>query len=186
MRTNIKFALLIGLGALAVNQASGAFSGNLLLLIENPEGTLTATYNGVPLTVTGSADSWTISNPYSDITGPGAWQEPENNNTYNLLTFNGVNGITVQSDVSIDNAYFASLRAQYGNRFIFNNGANHVLGVDDSPAGEPNGGGFGSQNVTFIEVVPEPTTVFAGVGALGLLLFGAGAHSKRSVLRIGK
>jgi len=34
--------------------------------------------------------------------------------------------------------------------------------------------------------VPEPTTVFAGIGALGLLLFGAGVHSKRSVLRIGK
>jgi hypothetical protein len=34
--------------------------------------------------------------------------------------------------------------------------------------------------------VPEPTTVIAGFGALGLLLFGAGVHSKRSVLRIGK
>ncbi len=33
--------------------------------------------------------------------------------------------------------------------------------------------------------VPEPTTVIAGIGALGLLLFGAGVHSKRSVLRIG-
>jgi hypothetical protein len=34
--------------------------------------------------------------------------------------------------------------------------------------------------------VPEPTTLIAGIGALGLLLFGAGVHSKRSVLRIGK
>jgi hypothetical protein len=34
--------------------------------------------------------------------------------------------------------------------------------------------------------VPEPTTTIAGIGALGLLLFGAGVHSKRSVLCIGK
>jgi hypothetical protein len=39
---------------------------------------------------------------------------------------------------------------------------------------------------TGFAVVPEPTTVIAGFGALGLLLFGAGVHSKRSVLRIGK
>jgi hypothetical protein len=35
-------------------------------------------------------------------------------------------------------------------------------------------------------VVPEPTTMIAGIGALGLLLLGAGVHSKRSVLRLGK
>jgi hypothetical protein len=35
--------------------------------------------------------------------------------------------------------------------------------------------------------VPEPTTLFAGAGALGLFLLGAGARSRRSgVIRIGK
>jgi hypothetical protein len=34
--------------------------------------------------------------------------------------------------------------------------------------------------------VPEPTTIIAGAGALGLLLLGAGVHTKRSkVIRIG-
>jgi hypothetical protein len=37
-----------------------------------------------------------------------------------------------------------------------------------------------------VSAVPEPTTMISGLGALGLLLFGAGVHSKRSVLRIGK
>ncbi len=37
-----------------------------------------------------------------------------------------------------------------------------------------------------ITVVPEPATIVAGVGTLALLLLGAGVHSKRSVLRIGK
>jgi hypothetical protein len=37
-----------------------------------------------------------------------------------------------------------------------------------------------------LTAVPESTTMFAGIGALGLLLFGAGVHSKRSVLHIGK
>jgi hypothetical protein len=59
--------------------------------------------------------------------------------------------------------------------------------------------GTGSQTLTFAgtgpnsgyglvigSAVPEPTTVIAGFGALGLLLFGAGVHNKRSVLRIGK
>ncbi len=174
MKTTFKQVVLIGLGALAASQAFGAFSGDLLLLVENPEGTLTATFNGTPLAVTGTGpDSWTIPNPYPLISGPGAWQEPENNNTYNLLTFNGSAGITVQSDVPIDNAYFAGLQAQYGNAFIFNNGANHWLYHGDAPNGTPGGGGPGSQNVTFNDAVPEPTTIIAGV--LMLLPFGLSA-----------
>ncbi len=39
---------------------------------------------------------------------------------------------------------------------------------------------------TGFATVPEPTTIIAGIGALGLLLFGAGVHSRRSILRIGK
>jgi hypothetical protein len=33
--------------------------------------------------------------------------------------------------------------------------------------------------------VPEPTTLIGGISALGLLIFGARMHTKRSVLRIG-
>ena len=51
------------------------------------------------------------------------------------------------------------------------------------------GGSFteyiGLDNV-HLTAVPESTTVFAGIGALCLVLFGAGVHSKRSVIRIGK
>ena len=44
---------------------------------------------------------------------------------------------------------------------------------------------IGLDNVR-VTAVPESTTVFAGIGALCLVLFGAGVHSKRSVIRIGK
>lgn len=44
---------------------------------------------------------------------------------------------------------------------------------------------IGLDNVR-LSAVPEPTTLIAGIGALGMLLFGAGVHSKRAVIRIGK
>ena len=47
-------------------------------------------------------------------------------------------------------------------------------------------GQYGISGWIGFDAVPEPTTVLAGGGALGLLLFGAGVHSRRSVLRIGK
>jgi hypothetical protein len=48
-------------------------------------------------------------------------------------------------------------------------------------------GGVASAETFAPTAVPEPTTLLAGAGALGMLLFGAGVHSKRSgVLRIGK
>ena len=178
MNSNIKLLVLIGLAAVAISRAFGGFSGDLLQFVENPDGILAATYNGSALTVipTG-ADSWTVQNPYPGISGPGAWKEPDwaANNTWNVIYFNGANGITVQSDVPVDGGYFNSLVQQYGNRFEFNNGANHVLYNNDSPDGTPDGGGPRSQNVQFIDgtVVPEPSTVIAG--ALLLLPFGLGA-----------
>jgi hypothetical protein len=52
--------------------------------------------------------------------------------------------------------------------------------------GNPTGGRVEFSGSVLVSAVPEPTTVIAGFGALGLLLFGAGVHKKRSVLRIGK
>jgi hypothetical protein len=60
----------------------------------------------------------------------------------------------------------------------------------------PNGGGYseysnpdwhtGQLSSFSITAVPESSTLIAGAGALGLLLLGAGVHSKRAVKRIGK
>jgi hypothetical protein len=58
--------------------------------------------------------------------------------------------------------------------------ANGKWGVEALVLGDP------GQVQDQLVIVPEPTTVIAGMGALGLLLFGAGVHNKRSVLRIGK
>jgi hypothetical protein len=65
----------------------------------------------------------------------------------------------------------------------YDSGSYHLLfdGYQYQPYFQDIGGGTMS-----LAPVPEPTTMIAGFGALGLLLFGAGVHSKRSVLRIGK
>ncbi len=58
--------------------------------------------------------------------------------------------------------------------------ANGAFGVKALVLGEP--GMVQDQLV----IVPEPTTIVAGIGTLALLLLGAGVHTKRAVLRIGK
>ena len=52
---------------------------------------------------------------------------------------------------------------------------------------KPNSGpkSFGLTADFILTPVPEASTMIAGAGALGLLLIGAGVHSKRSVQRIG-
>jgi hypothetical protein len=67
--------------------------------------------------------------------------------------------------------------------FNVTKGTGYTLDVDVLNIGQDSGNPTGMR----FEVVPEASTMFAGAGALGLVLLGLGVHSKRSaVLRMGK
>jgi hypothetical protein len=91
----------------------------------------------------------------------------------------------------VENAWaFAAENALAGMGLNYRDAANGQWGVEALNLGLPSRVQdqlvITRQGSTDLVPVPEPTTMVAGIGALGLLLFGAGVHSKRSVLRLGK
>ena len=168
-------AVLVGADAVEV---SAQVQGNVLSITENADGSLTAIDSqlGVlPVTMV-AKDQWSFVDPAfalyqgAPLAGPGAWKEPDwaASGQWNVLRFNA-GTISVVSDVPLP-ADIAAAEATYGPRFQFNNGANHVIGVNDDPVGsfDPNG-----LNVNFTDNAPAtPNDVPDGGATAALLALG--------------
>jgi hypothetical protein len=83
-------AIIGGLAAVFVTQpVFGGFVGNEIAIIENSSTSLTATYNGNPLSVTFlSSDNWSFATPAGFLSlGQPQWTEPDNPNLVNYVDF---------------------------------------------------------------------------------------------------
>jgi hypothetical protein len=138
--------------------AQGAIS--TLDITENSSTSLTATLNGTPLSVAFGSDNWTITIPTQPIapTGDSTWAEPESppfpNETENEVVVLDATHFAVFSD-DTGGTPFNFNKATDTSHFTYNGTELDVTFTDNS------------------DIVPEPSTLFAG--ALLLMPFGISA-----------
>jgi hypothetical protein len=162
-------------------------SGNVLsgLLTANPLG------GNEYLAVSGSITLTSSSNPGLNGTytllagGPGTLTSPSGQFLYNnvlyypgdpIVDFSGVLAFTSSPGVELN--LFGTAPGNYA-----------LYSYNGSQVNLYPGGGFNNQGgvaTASLTPVPEPTTMLAGAGALGLALLGIGRARRSSVVRIGK
>jgi hypothetical protein len=171
----------------------GNIGSGVLTATDNHDGTLLVTAASVLVT----AGSWSSTTPY--ILAPNGYNYgffgPYGQSSEGHFTGGGDliydNIIYPNKTPSLDNDGLAFWTASGLNGRAFNIFGNAGATDYEFAAGDnsqPNPLGFADVRggTVSISAVPETRTMVSGVGALGLLLLGAGVHSKRSVLRIGK
>jgi hypothetical protein len=206
MKTKLKVLVLIGLGALAANQASAALVNGSF---EDPNLSGSwATFTAIP--------GWTAVGTYPieigagsiyGVTGYDGQQVMELDSTGNAI----VDQIVLTGGANYNLSLLYALRANVAPASgTFDVKWNGILVAHFSPTSQAmtlysttvtavNGNntleliGTGIQDTygaivdnVQLNAVPEPTTMIAGAGALGLALLGIGRARRSSVVRIGK